>query len=69
MTGILPQTMPEVVVERLLNGALEGVVLAALAWVLLKAVGTQDFEHRGLRFGSWFCSRWAPCPGWVTSLG
>jgi|SRR5882762_1765545 len=51
MTGILPQTMPEVVVERLLNGALEGVVLAALAWVLLKAVGRRTSSTR---FAVWF---------------
>jgi beta-lactamase regulating signal transducer with metallopeptidase domain len=43
--------MPEVVVERLLNGALEGVVLAALAWVLLKAVGRRTSSTR---FAVWF---------------
>jgi beta-lactamase regulating signal transducer with metallopeptidase domain len=51
MTGILPQSMPEAVVERLLNGALEGVVLAALTWVLLKAVGRRTSSTR---FAVWF---------------
>jgi beta-lactamase regulating signal transducer with metallopeptidase domain len=51
MTGILPQTLPEVVVERMLNGALEGMVLAGLAWVLLKAVGRRT---PSTRFAVWF---------------
>jgi bla regulator protein blaR1 len=51
MTGLFPRTLPEVVVERMLNGALEGVVLAALAWVLLKAVGRRTSSTR---FAVWF---------------
>jgi beta-lactamase regulating signal transducer with metallopeptidase domain len=51
MTGFLPQTLPQVVVERMLNGALEGVVLAALAWVLLKTAGRRTSSTR---FAVWF---------------
>jgi beta-lactamase regulating signal transducer with metallopeptidase domain len=51
MTGLLPQTLPQVVVERMLNGALEGVVLTALAWALLKAAGRRTSSTR---FAVWF---------------
>jgi beta-lactamase regulating signal transducer with metallopeptidase domain len=51
MIGLLPQTLPQLVVERLLNGALEGMVLAALAWVLLKVVGRRSSSTR---FAVWF---------------
>jgi len=51
MTVLLPQTLPQVVVERMLNGALEGVVLAALVWGLLKTVGRRTSSTR---FAVWF---------------
>ena len=51
MTGLLLETLPQVVVERMLNSALEGVVLAALAWVLLKTVGRRSSSTR---FAVWF---------------
>ncbi len=51
MTGLLLETLPQVVVERMLNSALEGVVLAALAWVLLKVVGRRSSSTR---FAVWF---------------
>ncbi len=51
MTGLLSETLPQVVVERMLNSALEGVVLAALAWALLKAFGRRSSSTR---FAVWF---------------
>lgn len=51
MTGFLPSSLPQIVVERMLNGALEGFILAALAWVLLRAVGRRSSSTR---FAVWF---------------
>jgi Zn-dependent protease with chaperone function len=51
MPSFLPSTLPQIVVERMLNGVLEGFVLAALAWFLLLAVGRRSSSTR---FAVWF---------------
>ena len=51
MTVFPLQLLPQVIVERMLNGALEGFVVAALVWVLLKAVGHRSSSTR---FAVWF---------------
>jgi beta-lactamase regulating signal transducer with metallopeptidase domain len=51
MTGFPLQLSPQVIVERMLNGALEGVALVALVWVLLKVVGRRSSSTH---FAVWF---------------
>jgi beta-lactamase regulating signal transducer with metallopeptidase domain len=51
MTVAALPTLVQVVTERLLNTAVEGVVLAGLAWVLLRVAGRQN---SGTRFAIWF---------------
>src|SRR5882762_7038788 len=51
MTGFPLQLLPQVIVERMLNGVLEGAVLTALAWLLLKVVGRRSSSTR---FAVWF---------------
>jgi Zn-dependent protease with chaperone function len=51
MTGFPLQILPQLIVERMLNGALEGFVVAAVVWVLLKAVGRRSSSTR---FAVWF---------------
>ena len=51
MTAFPLQILPQIIVERMLNGALEGFVVAALVWVLLKAVGRRSSSTR---FAVWF---------------
>jgi len=51
MTGLLLETLPQIVVGRMLNGAVEGLVLAALAWILLQVVGRRSSSTR---FAVWF---------------
>src|SRR5260221_12491795 len=45
------QSLPEIFAERMLNGALGGLVVAALGWVLLKALGRRSSSTR---FAVWF---------------
>jgi beta-lactamase regulating signal transducer with metallopeptidase domain len=51
MTVFPLQILPQLIVERMLNGALEGFVVAALVWVLLKVVGHRSSSTR---FAVWF---------------
>jgi Zn-dependent protease with chaperone function len=45
------QTLAQIFTERVLNTSVEGVVLAALVWILFRVVGRQD---SGTRFNTWF---------------
>jgi len=47
------QSLAELSAERLLNCAAEGIVIALLAWFLLRAVGPQN---SGTRFAVWFAA-------------
>ena len=47
------QSLAQLSAERLLNCAAEGMVIALLAWVLLRAVGPQN---SGTRFAVWFAA-------------
>ncbi|HZZ16739.1 MAG TPA: M56 family metallopeptidase, partial [Candidatus Sulfotelmatobacter sp.] len=51
MTVLTLQTLSQVFVERLLNTAVEGVVLAGFVWLLFRFFGRQD---SGTRFVAWF---------------
>ena len=51
MTAFFLSNLPQVVVERMLNGALASIVLPALVWILLKAVGPRSSSTR---FTVWF---------------
>jgi beta-lactamase regulating signal transducer with metallopeptidase domain len=51
MTVLNLQTLAQIFTERVLNTSVEGVVLAALVWILFRVVGRQD---SGTRFNTWF---------------
>jgi len=51
MTGLGLQSLAQLVTGRLLNTAAEGIVLAALVWLLLRLIGRQN---SGTRFAIWF---------------
>jgi len=47
------QSLAEISAERLLNCAAEGIVIALLAWLVLRALGSQN---SGTRFAVWFAA-------------
>ncbi len=47
------QSLAEISAERLLNCAAEGIVIALLAWLVLRALGSQN---SGTRFAVWFAT-------------
>jgi beta-lactamase regulating signal transducer with metallopeptidase domain len=51
MNVLAVQALAEVLTERLLNAAVEGVVIAAAAWIFLRLIGRQN---SGTRFAVWF---------------
>jgi beta-lactamase regulating signal transducer with metallopeptidase domain len=51
MTGLHLQTLAQFFTERLLNTALEGLILAGLVWVMFRLVAQQN---SGTRFAIWF---------------
>ena len=51
MTALDLQTLAQVFTGRLLNSAVEGVVLVGVVWVLLRLIGRQN---SGTRFAIWF---------------
>jgi len=51
MTALDLQTLAQVFTGRLLNTAVEGVVLVGVVWVLLRLIGRQN---SGTRFAIWF---------------
>jgi beta-lactamase regulating signal transducer with metallopeptidase domain len=54
MTGALDlQSLAQFSVERILNCALEGMVIALLAWLILRAIGPRN---SGTRFAVWFAA-------------
>ena len=54
MTGLLNlQSLAQLSAERILNCTVEGMVIALLAWLLLRAIGPRN---SGTRFAVWFAA-------------
>ena len=53
MTAINLQSLAQLTAERILNCTAEGMVIALLAWLLLRAIGRQN---SGTRFAVWFAA-------------